>query len=100
MLCNRNLNLFLLFQNPFCCVVASHADICTVSSPTYHFQTLRPIDNSYNIISNNFLFVETTIQKRSIGPAEVAAWNMLGYIWDLFEALTGKSILCRLQKET
>jgi len=25
---------------------------------------------------------------QSIGPDEVASWNMLGYIWELFEALT------------
>jgi len=25
---------------------------------------------------------------QSIGPAEVAVWNLLGYIWDLFETIT------------
>ena len=70
MLCDRNLNLFLLFQNPFYCVVASHADICTVSSPTYYFQTLRFIDNSYSVIFINFLFVETTIQKDLLGQTK------------------------------
>jgi hypothetical protein len=26
-----------------------------------------------------------------IGPAEVAAWGLIGYIWSAFEELTGKT---------
>lgn len=32
-----------------------------------------------------------------MGPAEVAAWGMLGFIWDTFEHITGKQyISCHL----
>lgn len=28
----------------------------------------------------------------AMGPAEVAAWGMLGFIWDVFEHMTGKLV--------
>lgn len=26
---------------------------------------------------------------RNMGPAEVAAWGMIGYVWSAFETVTG-----------
>ena len=28
--------------------------------------------------------------KSFMGPAEVAAWGILGYLWEVFEYMTGK----------
>jgi hypothetical protein len=51
------------------------------------------------------LFVESIFcyndLNRSLGPDEVAAWNMLGYIWEMFEPLTGKNrIRCKQKLES